>query len=303
MKLNSVAVIIPAYNAERYIAETIDSVIAQTYSDWEMIVVDDGSTDNTKNIVNEYVKQDSRIKYIYQENASQAVARNTGIKYSNGEFIAFLDADDIWMPDKIERQIRLFEDSSVGLAYTLFVKIDSNSILIPSRNAQVKCFKGNVYKNIIYDNFLATSSVILRAGLLSSNGLLFRTGRQGVEDWDLWVRMAQITQFDYIAEPLLRYRVYPGNQSSDILRMHESRMKTLDDLESSFFMNGKLTENEIAELRSILKKGRSLHVLRAAHILLSEDRKQARSFFFHALRLHPFSLHNIWGVIKSYIYL
>src|SRR5919106_5413407 len=101
MSANLVSVIMPAYNAEKYIAGSIRSVIVQTYSDWELIVVDDGSTDSTATVVQEFVARDPRIKYIFQENGRLGKARNTGIRNSSGPLIAFLDSDDLWVPIKL----------------------------------------------------------------------------------------------------------------------------------------------------------------------------------------------------------
>src|SRR5690349_25117803 len=99
-----ISVIMPAYNAEKFVAESISSVITQTYKNWELIIVDDGSTDNTKNIIEEFAKHDARIKYIYQENAKQGKARNTGIAMAKSGLVAFLDADDLWLPQMLESQ-------------------------------------------------------------------------------------------------------------------------------------------------------------------------------------------------------
>ena len=299
--MNKISVIIPAYNAEKYIKETIESVLSQTYRNFELIIIDDGSTDSTANIIKDFASKDERIQYIYQKNASQAVARNRGIKVSKGRFIAFLDADDLWMPDKLEKQILLLGNKNIGLIYTDVIKIDHNSKLIPSKSSR-KFLKGNVYKNIIYDNFIATSTVLVRKDALTENKLFFRTERQGVEDWDLWIRLAEITEFDYLSDPLVQYRVYGGNESSNYLKMSTSRMTTLDDLVKEINNKSKWNDKEKRQLFSLIKKGRSLQLLRTGHELIgNHQNNEARQFFWQAIKLNPFSIRNYWGLVKYYI--
>src|SRR5690625_4333075 len=106
-----VSVITPAYNAERFIEETIESVLQQTYSEWEMIIVDDRSTDNTVAIIERYVKKDDRIKLIeLPDNSGSAVARNTAMDHARGRYLAFLDSDDLWLPEKLERQLKFMQE-------------------------------------------------------------------------------------------------------------------------------------------------------------------------------------------------
>src|SRR5689334_9654380 len=112
-----VSVIMPAYNAEKYIAESIRSVLAQTYADWELIVVDDGSSDNTGGVVREFVARDSRIKYVFQENGRLGKARNTGIANARGELIAFLDSDDLWLETKLAAQTRALSENEADVVF------------------------------------------------------------------------------------------------------------------------------------------------------------------------------------------
>src|SRR5262249_61710555 len=109
MAADLVSIIMPAYNAGKYIADSIQSVLAQTYSDWELIVVDDGSTDNTATVVQQFVTRDSRIKYFFQENGRLGKARNTGIKNASGSLIAFLDSDDLWLETQLELSFQPLE--------------------------------------------------------------------------------------------------------------------------------------------------------------------------------------------------
>src|SRR2546430_979121 len=113
-----VSVIMPAFNAERHIVESIQSVLSQTLPDWELVVVDDGSTDNTAEILRTFVSADARIKYVYQPNGRLGKARNTGFQHSSGGLIAFLDSDDLWLPEKLELQVTALAEHDADIVYT-----------------------------------------------------------------------------------------------------------------------------------------------------------------------------------------
>lgn len=127
MKNNLVSIITPCYNGEKYIAETIESVLNQTYPDWEMIIVDDGSQDKSAEIVERYQKKDSRIKFLQQTNAGSAAARNNGIRHANGRYIALLDADDIWKPNFLEEQLRFMKEKNTICVFSSYSRINSDS--------------------------------------------------------------------------------------------------------------------------------------------------------------------------------
>ena len=123
-----VSVIVPAYNCEKFIGETIASVLAQTYQNWEMIIVDDCSSDNTREIILDSAKKDSRIKYYFlQNNSGAAVARNTAMEQAEGEYMAFLDSDDVWLPEKLEKQLNFMRDNNVAFSATSYELIDEKS--------------------------------------------------------------------------------------------------------------------------------------------------------------------------------
>lgn len=133
LKPGMVSIVMPCYNGEDFIKETIDSVLKQTYTNWELLVIDDGSKDDSPSIVNKYASDDSRIKLIKQQNAGSAVARNNGIRHSKGQFLALLDSDDIWLPDFLESQIRFIRQKGAVCVCSSYSRIDeqSNDILKP----------------------------------------------------------------------------------------------------------------------------------------------------------------------------
>lgn len=161
MELKLVSIITSCYNASQYISNTIESVIIQTYSEWEMLIVDDCSSDASAIIINEYVKQDKRIKYLKTEktSGSPVLPRNIAIEKAQGKYIAFLDSDDIWLPTKLEEQLKLFDDDKVAVVYSNYEKINEKGdrsdriIKAPAEVDYHNLLKSNVIGNLtgIYD--------------------------------------------------------------------------------------------------------------------------------------------------------
>ncbi|TPI53483.1 glycosyltransferase family 2 protein [Mesorhizobium sp. B2-2-4] len=230
-----VAVIIPAYNAEQFIERTLASVINQTYRNIEIIVVDDGSTDETASIVRRLSNDDPRIKLLQQKNSGVASARNTGIRASKGIYIAPIDADDLWHPTKLEKQLRVFAaaGNDVGLVYTLYRTIDADdkAIITPKRMHP----HGWVFMQHLGQNFIGhgSSAMFRRDVLLEMGGYSSRlreNGAEGCEDFFLQLSIASKYRFDVVKEHLVGYRRTPGAMSQDFVRMLISRRMVLESL-------------------------------------------------------------------------
>jgi len=221
MRNNLVSVIIPTYNSANYVKEAVDSVLGQTYKNIGVIVVDDGSTDNTKSILEKYIKS-GEIKYIYQDNNGPASARNNGIKKSSGEFIAFLDADDVWLPNKLEKQIKLFENNDVGLVYS-DMEFFGGKFKYRHHSEVLKreMFRGYVYGKLIFENFIPTSSIVVRRDVLDDIGL-FDEDRElfAIEDYDLWLRITRRYKVDFVNKPLVKYRIHKDKISGSRKRSY-----------------------------------------------------------------------------------
>lgn len=146
-----VSIVTPCYNAERFLRETIDSVINQIYSNWEMILVDDGSTDKTGEIIKEYSEKDSRIRYYFQKNSGSASARNNGLRHANGRCIALLDADDVWDKSFLSEQIRYMKEKQAICVCSLYSRIDQNSkeILNPIQCKEIITLKDMMVMNYV----------------------------------------------------------------------------------------------------------------------------------------------------------
>lgn len=208
-----VSVIIPTYNCKEYVTIATESVLAQTFKDYELIVVDDGSTDETSQVLEQY---EDRITYIYQENRERSAARNTGIRASSGEYLAFLDADDTWLPNKLEQQVTILDqDSDIVLTYCQALYIDScgNPVQYLGKWAtlddQPNIVIADQSRELILGNAVVGggSTVMVRASLLTAIGLFDET-LSYPEDWDLWARLSRQGPFAYIPKPLACYRVY-----------------------------------------------------------------------------------------------
>ncbi len=216
-RMSEVAVIIPTYNQAQYIGSTIETVQQQTFKDWELFVVDDGSTDNTTEIVRGFLG-DKRIHYVRQQNKERSAARNKGIEDSSALYIAFLDADDLWHREKLAKQIKAIrEQPDVGLCYTLTDTIDGDGKRL-QKSGRSYNYSGKVFDRLLRTNFILNSSILLRRDLLMKVGLFDRSLPVfGAEDWDLCLRVARQYSVCLVNEELTLYRVHPENTSYEKL--------------------------------------------------------------------------------------
>lgn len=227
-----VSVIIPSYNRANYLPEALDSVLAQTYQDFEVIVVDDGSTDNTESAVFPYL---SRIRYVKQNNSERSAARNHGIRLASGEFIAFLDSDDFWRPSKLEKQVAfLKKHPDVDLVYTWLDICDMGGRplkLVKDGRPLTTQHGASVFYPLLLRNFVvggATTVMARRSAIELAGG--FDEGLRHVEDWDLWLRMALRGQFGFIPESLAFYRVNHANvyEKQSRLNVQDSYLNVIE---------------------------------------------------------------------------
>ena len=196
----AVSIIIPTYNRADLISKSINSVLNQTFKDFEIVIVDDGSTDDTENIIEGF--NDSRIKYIKNEkNIGAAAARNIGIKAARGKYIAFQDSDDEWLPEKLEKQVKvLITCQENNVVYTGFWRIkDNKKIYVPL--SRVKQKEGSIYKELLKGNFISTQTILLKKECFEKAGM-FDENLPRFQDWDLVLRLAKYYNFKFIDEPL-----------------------------------------------------------------------------------------------------
>ena len=196
-----VSVIIPTHNRAHLLNRAVQSIFNQTFQDFEIIITDDASTDNTEDLVKSF--NDERIQYYrHEKNQGGSAARNTSMKHASGEYFAFLDSDDEWLPHKLEKQLMAFEKggNKLGVVYTDF---DYKSVLVTNK------YSGDISQLILIVNFVGTSSTpLVKKECFSKTGFFDATLPTG-QDWDMWIRLAQHYEFYFIDEVLARYYVQP----------------------------------------------------------------------------------------------
>ena len=210
-----VSVNIACFNSARFIRETIESVLSQTYKDFEIIVIDDGSTDSTGDIVKSF--GDPRIKYFYKKNEGLAETRNKAIAASSGEYIAFLDHDDLWLPRKLEMQLALFaRRKNAALIF-------SDSYVLKRGMREQKTYfgrchphRGYGFEDLLFEssNFIPLPTVMVRRAVFDTIGMFDKNFKIG-EEYDLFLRIARRHELDYVDEPLAVYRIHENNTSQD----------------------------------------------------------------------------------------
>ena len=227
--IHLVSIVVPAYNAEKYIAETIDSVIAQTYTNWELIIVNDGSKDNTLQIIESYSKKDKRICFITKQNTGVSDTRNTGIEKVKGEFIAFLDADDVWLPFNLEKKITfLVNHPETDFVFSNMLQADQflkNQTLAPVGKDT------NILEDLLLWNGEVipgpSSNLVVRKNCIDY-GIRFDKRLTTIADQHFTVQLAAKYKGKLLSEALWVYRVIPGSMSKSLQVMENDSLQTYE---------------------------------------------------------------------------
>jgi glycosyltransferase involved in cell wall biosynthesis len=223
--MSIISVIIPVYNGEKTIIKTIQSVLNQTFTDFELIVIDDGSQDSTLKVIDDI--SDPRIKVFSYPNAGVSASRNRGLAKATGEFISFLDADDLWTPDKLEAQFKALEENpQAAVAYSWSDWIDeADQFLRPGGQISVN---GNAYTKLLLRDFVESGSnpLIRRQALAKVGG--FDESLVHGEDWDMWLRLAACYEFVTVPSPQILYRISPGSASFDVWKMEAGSLRIIE---------------------------------------------------------------------------
>ena len=220
-----ISVIIPAFNSEKTIYETIESVLNQTWRNLELIVVNDGSQDSTLDVVTSI--KDPRLKVLSYTNAGVSASRNRGTSQAEGEFISFLDADDLWTLDKLEAQLKALQDNpQAGVAYSWTDHIDENSQFL--RAGSHYTINGDVYAELLKNNFLANgSNILVRTQALKEVGG-FNQSFTPADDWDMYLRLASRYHFVAVPSPQILYRITSTSLSSNIFKMEAVSLRIIE---------------------------------------------------------------------------
>jgi glycosyltransferase involved in cell wall biosynthesis len=270
----AVSIIIPTYNRSQLIVRAVKSVLNQTYQDFELIIVDDASTDNTEEVINSF--NDKRIRYIrHEKNKGEAAARNTGIKTAGCNYIAYQDSDDEWLPEKLAKQMKLLENASpeVGVIYTGFWKTENHRrTYIPFSWVRQK--NGDIHKELLKGNFIGSPVALIKKECFDKVGL-FDERLRNLVDWEMWLRISKRYHFRCVDEPLAIAH-YDSDNISD------NPASLVDALELVLEKNC----DEFKEEKRVLAR----HRIIIGNLLVAKGETQrGRRYIVDAVRLYPFN--------------
>jgi glycosyltransferase involved in cell wall biosynthesis len=275
------SVIIPAYNSEAYIGEAIESALLQEGVNFEIVVVNDGSTDKTSFIAGSFGQ---RLRVVNQQNMGLSEARNSGARVAVGNVLAFLDSDDVWLPGKLKAQYeKLLEGYRV--VYTNRYNIGEIGDLPEIQSSIVKMPEGDIWHELIYGNMITASSSIISKDIYDELGG-FRKELRSCEDWDFWLRCSEYNRIGYCSEPLVKYRIHSGGLSKNYRFMNEMRTKVIARALASH--RGEALP--LWEKKKVVAKMLSISGWEAAR---AKDLMQSLKYYTAALRSWPFS-YQIW---------
>lgn len=272
-----ITVVIPTYNRAGLVCEAIASALAQEHVSVEVIVVDDGSTDNTREVVGRY---DPQVRYLYQENRTEGPARNLGLQHSSSEFVAFLDSDDRWQPQKLARDLNcLRRNPEAGLVYSNARYCGPDGRLIGIRRTTSP--SGEVLEQLVLENFIVLSTVTARRDVLNELGGFSEDRRlSGSTDWEMWTRIASRHKVTYRSETDTDILVHPANMMSNPGRMEQSMRAALECI---------LSSAEVSSKTGHLKKRAVSRMLTfiATNYYATGEMKRAREFLKEAAQHDP----------------
>jgi glycosyltransferase involved in cell wall biosynthesis len=268
----AVSVIMNCYNSSKYLREAIASVYAQTFDDWEIVFWDNQSTDGSDEIARSH---DGRLRYFRGKRfLPLGHARNEALRVATGEYVAFLDCDDLWLPDKLEKQVQLMRQrAEVGLVCSDAYIIDAADNITNRHFFYSPVFRGWVFDQLLFTNFIALPTVMMRRRVIDEVGD-FKPYKI-VEEYDLFLRCAAKYQVDYVNEPLAKYRVHAGNAS----RNYE--LQLAECLEIYAYWESHCDADQLPQVRHLLAKARAKAFLSAGKnaVYLEEDTARARRYY------------------------
>lgn len=228
---NLISIITPSFNSGKFIVNTIESVLAQTYKNWEMIIVDDKSKDNSNEIIERYIEKDPRIKLIkLNKNSGVANARNVAIQESKGNYIAFLDSDDMWLPEKLEKQLSFMIENNYLFTYLGYQKVDENGKVIGKVEAPCKIS----YKDLLKTCYPGCLTVMINVKALANTSIPTNTKR---EDYAFWLKIIKTTNFAFgLNQVLAQYRIHPQQNSRVKLHMAKETWRLYRNVEQLSFI-------------------------------------------------------------------
>ena len=288
--MKKVSVVIPAYNKAELTVKTVESVLSQTYKNIEIIVVDDGSTDNTKDLLKPYV---GKIQYIHKDNGGACSARNVGIRKSTGEYICLIDCDDTYLPKKIEKSVAYLEKHpECGFVHTAAYLVDEKGNIITQHSHKWAHKTGWISKYLLFKNFICNSTVVIRKSCFEKVGLfdeeIFTPG-----DWDMWLRLSENYKVGYISKPLTKYMVSSSFIFNNLIRAQEEELKVIGKIFKRFPQMSKKLKGKIMS---------SFYLRHALNYLLTKDFEKTKKYFSLALKNNCFNFKAVFLYIYFLVY-
>jgi glycosyltransferase involved in cell wall biosynthesis len=287
-----VSVIIPAYNAAAFLKDALDSVLRQTYTDWEVVLVDDGSSDNTRRVAEAATPAFcGRLHYIYQDNQGLPPARNTAIRNAQGEFLALLDADDVWRPCRLELGVALMDrDPGLGLVHGKVARINQVGEFIehppsPPRKYLEGKIAGHIYTRRAH---VLCPTALFRKACVDAVGL-FDEKMRATEDRDLWFRIAEVYRVGYIEEVLADYRISPNSMSRDVQRMLTAQTQFIE----KHLQLGACTRMAAREAMGGVCRERGDELFKAGELW------QALRWYSRSVWLYPLNFSNNYMLVRA----
>ena len=289
MNKPQVSIITPLYNGERYIAEAIESALKQTFDDFELLIVNDGSTDSSREIVEHYL-DDPRVRYFEKENGGVASARNFALQKAKGEWIGFLDQDDMWLPHKLEQQIDYInKNPEISLLHSPQIYVDSDGCTIHHYPKDfVKKISGFCFKELFEGNKIAVLSVLVKKESLDQIGG-FSVENSRADDYQVWLEISYCSQLGFTEDALVKYRVHDSNESHNHLKMELAELGVINHFLNKYPAAKKSIGNHLINKRLYF-----LHTEIAQSYLWNNfDYDNAHEHFFLAWRNKIFCIKTI----------
>jgi glycosyltransferase involved in cell wall biosynthesis len=291
MKQPTVSVIVTCYNYAKYLEGCLKSILNQTYQDYELVIVNDGSTDNTDDVIARFL-DNKKVIYINQSNTGQAIATNNGIIRASGEFIAFLDADDLWEPTKLEKQVSLFTRDSIGVVFSRMKFINEEGLPL-YKEVTGKHYtprSGYVTDALLFENFVPYSSTVVRKLCFEKFGMFNSEYKNGL-DWDLWLRISKEYEFAFVDEPLLSYRIgHPGQLTANAERSVQC---------SELIFDRFIESNPGIVPEKIIRKALAYSYCMRGNHLRNIDRKRSTKNYLKAIAKNPVEIGAYKGLVKN----
>ena len=283
-EIPTVSVVIPTYNRAHLLSRAVKSVLSQTYQDFEVIIVDDGSNDHTRETIEGF--DEKRIAYIkHPWNKGVSAARNTGVRHAKGKYVALQDSDDEWLPDKLERQIALLEKAKqeAGVVYTGMWRIkDNRKKFIPGR--AIKKREGNIYEIFLESCFIGAPTTLIRTECFKSVGM-FDEDLCRFSDWEMWIRISEHYEFAYLDTPLVISYYQPDSISLDMSKGSKASQVFLEKHYDKFSKDKRLHGKRLYWTGNF-----SCH---------KGDMRRGMRFFLRSLRLYPLNIKCLAAFIIS----